>query len=400
MPIRPTAGLVLLATLSACADGPTLPPGPDPSPPGAAAAVSPPATLGMERLARALAMAMDAPGLRMWLVARLDASPVREGKLHFQALVGERNGALRAAMAEAAGVPVASIDQDLARGPALELYLPVPGHRSGWRGQADFLVATALTEGDPPVAFDRRGVRRLLDPESPPVTPVLALVPAEQPFGPAGVGMLVCDLCGDAPTPPPTAAAGLYLTAASFTGTFEGWLKGAPEFETHVLGQDGATTLRSYQCAGEHAGGPYAYDQNSRSWQGNVLLFSQAQFDAYRAQHPGQSLRVLVLEDDDGPCLIKTKADALGAMFRALDAAYQAWTAGTDSTHSIARFYTRAKAFQAVYNALASIFNTNDDIVGTAIEDVVVGQTWPGANWIVKGEQNVTHGGIRLEMRQ
>jgi hypothetical protein len=32
------------------------------------------------------------------------------------------------------------------------------------------------------------------------------------------------------------------------------------------------------------------------------------------------------------------------------------------------------------------------------VEDVVVGQFYPGANWIVKGENNVTNGYIKLEM--
>jgi hypothetical protein len=63
------------------------------------------------------------------------------------------------------------------------------------------------------------------------------------------------------------------------------------------------------------------------------------------------------------------------------------------------KYFKKAKALQSIFNAIASLITTNDEIVGTAIEDAVAGQTWPGANWIVKGENNVTNGGIRLEMR-
>jgi hypothetical protein len=53
------------------------------------------------------------------------------------------------------------------------------------------------------------------------------------------------------------------MTGAHFVQTFEGWLRGAPEFEIHILGQSGDTdSLRTYQCAGEKVSGPYRYDQN------------------------------------------------------------------------------------------------------------------------------------------
>jgi hypothetical protein len=38
-------------------------------------------------------------------------------------------------------------------------------------------------------------------------------------------------------------------------------------------------------------------------------------------------------------------------------------------------------------------------MIGNAVEDVVVGQFVPGANWIVKGENKVTNGWINLQMR-
>ena len=66
------------------------------------------------------------------------------------------------------------------------------------------------------------------------------------------------------------------MSQAWIPGDFEGWLKGDPEYEVHVMGQLGTSdSLTDYQCAGEHAGDPYAYDQNGTVWNGSVLLFSQ-----------------------------------------------------------------------------------------------------------------------------
>ena len=105
----------------------------------------------------------------------------------------------------------------------------------------NLLVATAIGDHDAPVAFDTRGRRVLLDPKTPPNTPVLALVPQETDFdrppGPRGV---ICgiDSCPDGSgggsgrgdgrhrwvggpggSPP---AQSLYLTKAQFVDTFEG----------------------------------------------------------------------------------------------------------------------------------------------------------------------------------
>ena len=46
-----------------------------------------------------------------------------------------------------------------------------------------------------------------------------------------------------------------------------------------------------------------------------------------------------------------------------------------------------------------SFITTQDDFIGNAVEDVVVGQFYPNANWVIKGENNVTNGWAKLEMR-
>ncbi|MEO8199841.1 MAG: hypothetical protein ABI679_04895 [Gemmatimonadota bacterium] len=366
------------------------------------------------RLARELAMAMNNPAFRGRLRDRLEASPEHEQKIHFQPWLVASNRKVLEDIARESGTSEEAIQVDAASTISLELYFPVASHRSGWMGGANFLVATALHDGDAPVAFDGRGRRFLLDPDHPPDTPVLALVPVESDFSdigsprpavctpgtcpPSGGGGGGGGSGGPGGSPP---APGIYMSYAHVAQSFESWLKGDPEFEVHVLGQSGQSdSLKSYQCAGEHAGGPYAYDQNGTDWSGSVLLFSQAQLDSYKAQHPGQSIRIFLVEDDDTACDIRSGSGTFEGILAVVDAAYNAFTGGRDSTLGPSgRFLVKARSFQKLLQKIAGVIKTNDEMVGNAIEDSVVGQYYGGANWIVKGEYGTTTGWIKLIMK-
>jgi hypothetical protein len=369
-----------------------------------------------EALARRVARALADPAFRARVKQDLDRSPFREHKLHFQRYLSQGDRSVAADVARLNGEAPSTVEAEAAAAIPLELYLPVPEHRARWAGGDDILVATALRDHEAPVAFDVQGRRQVLSPDRPPVTPVLALVPVETDFDPARAALRTGELaicpygqpgavnpqgCGGGFTPDPTLPGGLHMTYASFVGTFEGWLKGEPEFEVHILGQAGTTdSLKDYQCAGEKAGGPYYFDQNSPTWSGDVVLFSQAQIDAYRQQHPGQSLRIEVIEDDDEACVIKLDAGRLANILKTLDAQYASLTGGRDTTlTTLQRLWNRATAFQKILQAFWSFILTQDDFVGNAVQDAVAGQTWPGANWIVKGENNVTNGGLKLVIK-
>ena len=192
---------------------------------------------------------------------------------------------------------------------------------------------------------------------------------------------------------------GLWMTYSHIDASFEGWLKGAPEFEIHMLGQDGSTTrMRSYQCAGESAGAPYEFNQDEHDWSGNVMLFSQAQLDSYKAEHPGQALKILVLEDDDTRCIIKSDSARVARFFSEIVSHYGELTGGKD-TLTIVKVYKSASTLLRLLTEFWSALQSQDEIVGTAIEDAVAGEYFPGANWIIKGESSVTHGALKLEMR-
>jgi len=397
-----TTALALLVGALACSDRPpgTAPDGPAGNPAVVSAAAP-------ELLARSLALALGDHAFRAHVKNELDRSPFREHKLSFQRFLaaerGSGSGAL-AAMARGTGLAAADLARTAERAIPLEMYLPVPEHRRAWTGDANVLVATAIADHDPPVAFDLQGNRRVLDPERPPATPVIAVVPVETDFSapPAAIGCLSCGFFPWPPPPPPVppAAPGLYMTKAHFVDDFEGWLKGGPEFEVHILGQKGQTdSLTDYQCAGEKQPAPYYFDQDALDWSGSVMLLSKVQLDAYNAAHPGQNVRVFVVEDDDTACEIKANRDIIGNLFKAVDGAYKALTAGNDSSNTVAKLFKRANAIQKLWAALASFINTNDELVGTAVEDAAVGISYPGYNWIVKGENNATNGWITLGMK-
>ncbi len=397
------AALALAVGALACSDRP---PGTAPAAGGGPDLVA--TATKPELLARSLALALGDPAFRAHVKSELDRSPFREHKLSFQRFLaaGRGDGSPLATMARRTGIATADLAREADSAIPLEMYLPVPEHRRIWSGDANVLVATAVADHDPPVAFDLQGNRQVLDPERPPATPVIAVVPVETDFSttPGAIECLGCDGGGGGyyppPPPAPPAAPGLYLTKAHFVDDFEGWLKGGPEFEVHILGQKGQTdSLTDYQCAGEKQPAPYYFDQDALDWSGSVMLFSKTQLDAYNVAHPGQNVRVFVVEDDDTACQIKADRDNLGNLFKVVDGAYKAITAGNDSSNAFVKRFKQANAFQKLWSALVSFFNTNDELVGTAVASEVVGVSYPGYNWIVKGENNATNGWLSLSMK-
>jgi hypothetical protein len=352
-----------------------------------------------EWLARRIALALADDRFRAQLKQDLDRSPVREGKLHLQRYLSSSHARATGDIARSTGESHAAVELDARRAPPLELYLPVPAHRAAWTGDDHILVATTGDERQPPVAFSPKGERLVLSPTSPPDIPVLALVPVETDFDQVALGphLLGGSGGGGGSTPPP----GLYMTNSHLVETFESWVKGAPEIEVHMLGQAGATdSLTTYSCAAEPASGYYRFDQNSLDWSGNVLLLNQTQLNNYKSAHPGQNLRVFVVEDDDTSCQIKTDPARFSNLVKAVEAAYPMFTGGRDSTGgSLQKIWKRANAIQRLIKALASLIKTNDELVGNAVESVVVGESYPNSNWIIKGDYNKTNGWIRLVMK-
>src|SRR3989442_6979308 len=213
--------LVTLASLGAviaCGDHPSVTaPERTAAPPAAPSA----SEAAPEKRGPAVALALADPDFRAYVKSQLDASPFREHKLPFQRFLAANGGRVAAALARGAAATPAALLRAADAAIPLELYFPVPAHRAAWAGDGSLLVATALRDHDAPVAFDPRGERRVLSPDEPPATPVLALVPVETDFRspPSRVWCFGCGSDGGGgltTTPPP----GLYLTQAHFTKTF------------------------------------------------------------------------------------------------------------------------------------------------------------------------------------
>jgi hypothetical protein len=359
----------------------------------------------IDRLARRLARALADPAFRQSIKTEIDRSPFREHKLQLQSLLKGSNRSVLKDLARLNGEPESALQTEVDGAIPLEFYFPVPAHRVAWSGGPDVLVASARHDHDAPVAYDVSGRRQVLSPDSPPATPVLAVVPVETDFSgsPDNVATMECLECtggggggGGTSGPPP----GLYMTYSHFVQDFEGWFKGDPEYEVHILGQSGTTdSLKDYQCSGGAAGGYYHFDQNSLDWTGSVLLFTQAQLNNYKMAHPNQNFRIIALEDDDTGCVVKFDADRFKNMVTTFQNQYPNLTGAKDTANTIVKWVKRANGLQKILSAAYSFITTKDDLIGNAIEDMVVGQSYPGANWIVKGENNVTNGWLKLGIR-
>src|SRR2546427_13280407 len=153
---------------------------------------------------------------RAYLKAQLDASPYREHKLQFETFLAANGSRALGEIAMENGTSKEALTRQATAAIALEVYFPVPSHRAAWTGDEHVLVATAVTDDDPPIAFDTDGRRQVLDPATPPATPVLALVPVETDFSPRPALQACLEDCGSGgtpvPPPPPPPAPGLYMT--------------------------------------------------------------------------------------------------------------------------------------------------------------------------------------------
>ncbi len=355
-----------------------------------------------DRLARRFAKALDAAEFRTFMKAELDRSPYPENKLHLQQLLAREGRQAMRDVARLSGEAESAVEADARAAAPLEIYFPVDEHRAAWSGGTNVLVASAREDGDTPVAYNVKGARRVLSAEAPPDTPVLAIVPVETDFGPgrsAAFAVTPPEPPPPEPLPPPSPPLGMYMTYARFVQDFEGWFKGDPEYEIHILGQAGTSdSLTDYQCSGGPASGYYRFDQNELEWAGQVLLFSQTQLNNYKTAHPNQNFRIIALEDDDTGCQIKFDGNRFKDLQAVLQSQYPNLTGSKDTTSSIGRIIKRANALQKILRSVYSFITTQDDLIGNAVEDVVVGQFISGANWIIKGESNVTNGWIKLRI--
>ena len=152
---------------------------------------------GMDRLTRRLARALADPAFRQSIKNEIDRSPFREHKLQLQSFLRASNRRALREVARLSGTTEATVEADANATIPLEVYLPVRAHRAAWAGGPELLVASAREDREAPIAYDVSGRRQVLSPDSPPATPVLALVPVETDFSgsPDNVATMECLEC-------------------------------------------------------------------------------------------------------------------------------------------------------------------------------------------------------------
>jgi hypothetical protein len=396
--------LLIAAGLAACSERPSTPTAPDEPPVNVDPADVQGGRVGqarLERLARRTARALRNPSFRADLKAALDRSTYREGKVHFQRYLKANGGRGLRELAAGDGEAEADVDGDAGRAGPLEMYFPVESHRQAWTGDENILVATAERDGEAPVAYDLAGRRIILSPDTPPSTPVLAVEPAELDFDAPQVAAAKCneDACGGTGAgyvTPPTP--GLYMTRAEYVDSFEGWLKGNPEYEIHIMGPSAKgdnTNLVSFQCIGEHASGEYAWDTNQRTWNGAQLLFSKAQIDAMAIAHQNVPFTIMAYEDDDAACQIRTDADRASKLFAAIGTLVKDYKSAKGVDGKLEAAPSLFKLLAAIY----SFFTSADDIIGLVVADAVSGRYHAGTNWTALNDKITANAWFMLEMK-
>jgi hypothetical protein len=310
-------------------------------------------------------------------------------------------------MARAEGEELQGVAMDVRDAGALEFYIPVPAHAAAWRGDDRILVATEVNDHEAPVAFDVRGDRVVLDPKDPPAIPVLAVVPQETDFeAPNGPRKATCTTCEveDPPPPPPPypnpVAPSLRMTYFYATEDFEGWLRGDPEFEVHVMGPASVTDTIRYRtmyCIGEH--GDRYWDLNSTRWTGDVVLMSPEQLSAFHTTFPNNNYSIMAVEDDDTACEIKVDRDLMAGLISAIDRTWSDYKAARDSIGLNGKTVQAVKSGWDLLSAIATFFKTNDEVVGVAVANSITGYYSELGNWSWIGGGLSRHGWVKLELR-
>jgi hypothetical protein len=361
-----------------------------------------------ERLALRLATALADPLVRQDLADRMANSRAPEGKLQFQALARADGNRLLARLAATGGNTLAEVIADLDAASKLEVYLPVAAHRDSWHGADNFLVATLEKDGDAPVAYNQTGERRVLSANQPPDQPVIALVPQEFDFtgGQPLLAATCWDYCGGGGGSGGGGGGagsggvkGLMLTASYFEGDYEGWLKGSPEYEYHVYGEDWEGESMQLSCVSENSSGSYYWDKNGSTWAGAVTLLTDSDRRYYEENHTGGVVRILAWEDDDQACVPRTDTDYLNTFLKALDAAYKSWTSGRVDPLLLRGIKAAPSAF-GLAKAVRNLILTGDDFVGAAVETTIAGWAPGGANWVLKGDGARSTGYFKTEYRR
>ena len=191
------------------------------------------------------------------------------------------------------------------------------------------------------------------------------------------------------------------MTYFSVNKDFEGWLKGAPEYEVHIMApvsQTDTIHYRTLYCIGESGADRYWNNDNDR-WDGDLVLMSAAQLDAYHTTFPRNNFSIMAIEDDDTSCEIKVERDLIGPVIDGISRLTGDYKAARDSIGLNGKTLTAAKSGWDLLGAITTLIKTNDDLIGIAIANSVTGATSSAGNWAWIGEGGNRFGWVKFETR-
>jgi hypothetical protein len=155
-----------------------------PVPVVASASNASPEEAALREITRAVALALQDPGMRARVKNDMRNAPFVEHKLHFRGyLQGQSGGSLLSRVAEVTGRSRAEVLALLDQVRPMEFYMPVSAQRESWEGGDDLLVAGA-PNGDEGTVFgyNLRGEPVVLSTTEAPATPTLVITQAETDF--------------------------------------------------------------------------------------------------------------------------------------------------------------------------------------------------------------------------
>ena len=212
-----------------------------------------------------------------------------------------------------------------------------------------------------------------------------------------------CDFGDECEQPPPigsTVPGGVYMTFQRLINMGEPWMLGAPEIEVHVHGPNSPSAPQfgaDLACSGDRVAGIRGFNQDNVFWNGDALIFDQAQIDALAAIQPN-GFNVSVWEDDSDQCQIKKEDFDLAARIKTVAAAVGGWAA----VKAIASPYSQALAAStfvaSVYSSLTFLWS-NDDFLGTYVNASAVGLNYADANHVLYINGGQINGRAKLVLK-
>lgn len=133
----------------------------------------------LSKIGRGLALALADPAMQSWVRSQIDASPYVEWRIPYRdVLLYEAD---RPEMRRVSGLTgLTSIERGAQKAlPSLELYFPIPEHRTSWRAGAPIQVAVRIGHGDTYTLYSMKGTASKTRGNQMPSIATLVLAPSE-----------------------------------------------------------------------------------------------------------------------------------------------------------------------------------------------------------------------------